>query len=87
MSVGYVPIKIRLNRPAIAELLKSQEVEAEVVKQAQRVRDAIGGDWEVDEPKQNANRVICEVSTMDPKAHWSEAEHGRVAATLKGLNV
>lgn len=86
MSVGFRAIRIRLDRAGVGALLKSEEVEAIVVNQAERVRDAIGGDWEVDEPRQNANRVICEVTTMDPKAHWSEAEQGRVAATLKGMN-
>lgn len=87
MSLSLRAVRIRLDRPAVAELLKSTEVEEEVVKQAERVRDAIGGDWEVDEPRQNKNRVIVEVTSMDPKAHWSEAEHGRIAAVLKGLTV
>jgi hypothetical protein len=87
VSLSLRAVRIRLDRPAVAELLKSTEVEEEVVKQAERVRDAIGGDWEVDEPRQNKNRVIVEVTSMDPKAHWSEAEHGRIAAVLKGLTV
>jgi hypothetical protein len=87
VSVGFKAVRIRLDRAAVAKLLKSEEVEEKVVKEASRVRNAIGGDWEVDQPRQNANRVICEVFTMDPKAHWSEAEQGRIAAILKGLTV
>lgn len=85
MSLSLRAVKIRLDRAGVGNLLRSAEVEQVVVEQANRVRDAIGGDWEVDAPRQNKNRVIVEVSTMDPRAHWSEAEHGRVAAVLKGL--
>jgi hypothetical protein len=87
MSLVLRAVRIRLDRAGVANLLKSDDVEKVVVEQANRVRDAIAGDWEVDAPRQNANRVICEVLTMDPKAHWSEAEQGRVAAILKGLTV
>ena len=80
-------VRIRLDRGGVANLLKSGEIGGFVNEQAARVRNAIGGDWTVDEQRENKNRVVTEVSTLDPKAHWSEAESGRIAAIVKGLNI
>jgi hypothetical protein len=79
--------RIVLDRAGVGNLLKSAEMSDFVNEQAARVRDAIGGDWTVDEQRVNKNRVVTEVSTLDPKAHWSEAESGRISSIVKGMNI
>jgi len=78
--------KVVLDRSGVGNLLRSSEVEDFVISQAERVADAIGGDWTVDGAIQHKNRVIAEATTMDEAAHWSEAESGRIASIVKGLS-
>lgn len=79
-------IRVKIDRSGIGNLLRSSEMENFVVSEAERVANAIGGDWTVDGSIQHKNRVIAEATTMDPAAHWSEAESGRIATIVKGLS-
>jgi hypothetical protein len=78
---------VKLDKAGVGRLLRSNEIKEATAAAATRLQSAIGEGWELSSPIYHQNRVIYEVSTMDPKAHYSEAESGRIATIVKGLNV
>lgn len=73
--------EIRMNRAAIAALLKSPEIRRELRRRAQKIADAAGDGFEVreSEPRVRA-RVAVVATTM--RAKRGEAKDGRLSHAI-----
>ena len=78
-------VKIKLNSPAIRNLLKSAEMEAACMSQIRRVQAACGPGYEVD-AHTGKTRVNAMIKAATPAAKRDNAKHGTLAKALKGLS-
>ena len=74
-------MKIELNHDAIAKLLKSPEVEADLMRRAQRIASAAGNGMEA-ESSVGANRARASVITATPDAMLAEASNRSLSTAL-----
>lgn len=75
-------VRVQLDRSAVGELLKSQEVSSFLLEIAKDVASEAGGEYEASISSARKSRTMAIVSDPRPEARFVEMRTGRLARAL-----